>query len=72
MLVWLGLYLIGQHAGFGGYYTAGLVIVAMLMFYQQFLIAEREPADCLRAFKNNHYLGAVVMLAMIADHHLGG
>lgn len=71
VLVWLGLYLVGQHADFGGYYTAGLVVVAMLMFYQQFLIFEREPADCLRAFKNNHYLGAVVLLAMIADHHLG-
>ncbi|WP_019625038.1 4-hydroxybenzoate octaprenyltransferase [Thioalkalivibrio sp. ALJT] len=72
ILVWYGLYLVGQHAGFGGYYTAGLVIVAILMFYQQFLIFEREPDDCLRAFKNNHYLGAVVLLAMVADHHLGG
>jgi 4-hydroxybenzoate polyprenyltransferase len=72
VLVWLGLYLVGQQAGFGGYYTAGLVGVAMLMFYQQFLIFERDPADCLRAFKNNHYLGALVLLAMIVDHHLGG
>ncbi len=70
-LVWIGLYLVGQHAELGSLYLAGLVIVALLMFYQQFLIAERDPADCLRAFRNNHSLGAVVMLAMVADHLFG-
>lgn len=71
VLVWVGLYLVGQHAELGGGYLAGLVVVALLMFYQQFLIAERDPADCLRAFRNNHYLGAVVMLALVADHVFG-
>ena len=71
VLVWVGLYLVGQHAELGSLYLAGLVIVALLMFYQQFLIAERDPADCLRAFRNNHSLGAVVMLAMVADHLFG-
>ncbi|WP_019589948.1 MULTISPECIES: 4-hydroxybenzoate octaprenyltransferase [unclassified Thioalkalivibrio] len=68
VMLWIGLFLLGRNLEFGGVYMAGLAVVAALMFYQQFLIAEREPADCLRAFRNNHYLGAVVMLAMIGDH----
>ncbi|WP_018869170.1 MULTISPECIES: 4-hydroxybenzoate octaprenyltransferase [unclassified Thioalkalivibrio] len=68
VMVWVGLFLLGRNLEFGGVYMAGLAVVAALMFYQQFLIADRQPVDCLRAFRNNHYLGAVVMLAMIGDH----
>jgi len=67
VLVWLGLYLVGQQAGFGGIYLGSLVVVAMLMFYQQFLIFDREPEPCFRAFRNNHHLGLVVLIGMVAD-----
>ena len=72
VLVWLGLYLVGQQAGFGGIYLGTLVVVAMLMFYQQFLIFDREPEACFRAFRNNHHLGLVVLAGMVADTLLGG
>ncbi|TVP81410.1 4-hydroxybenzoate octaprenyltransferase [Thioalkalivibrio sp.] len=72
VLVWLGLYLVGQQAGFGGIYLGALVVVAMLMFYQQFLIFDREPEACFRAFRNNHHLGLVVLAGMVADTLLGG
>ena len=71
VLVWLGLYLVGQQAGFGGIYLGALVVVAMLMFYQQFLIFDREPEACFRAFRNNHHLGLVVLAGMVADTLLG-
>ncbi|AHE99475.1 4-hydroxybenzoate octaprenyltransferase [Thioalkalivibrio paradoxus] len=71
-LVWLGLYLVGQQAGFGGVYLGALGLVALLMFYQQFLIFDREPEACFRAFRNNHYLGLVVLAGMVADTLLGG
>ena len=67
VLVWLGLYLVGQQAGFGGVYLGALIVVAMLMFYQQFLIFDREPEACFRAFRNNHHLGLVVLIGMVAD-----
>jgi 4-hydroxybenzoate polyprenyltransferase len=70
-LVWLGLYLVGQQAGFGGIYLGALAVVAMLMFYQQFLIFDREPDACFRAFRNNHHLGLVVLVGMVADTLLG-
>ncbi len=69
-LVWLGLYFVGRQAGFGGIYLGALAVVAMLMFYQQFLIFEREPEACFRAFRNNHYLGFVVAVGMVADTFL--
>lgn len=72
VLVWLGLYLVGQQAGFGGIYLGALVVVAMLMFYQQFLIFDREPEACFRAFRNNHHLGLVVLVGMVGDTLLGG
>jgi 4-hydroxybenzoate polyprenyltransferase len=72
VLVWLGLYLVGQQAGFGGVYLGALVVVAMLMFYQQFLIFDREPEACFRAFRNNHHLGLVVLVGMVGDTLLGG
>jgi len=71
VLVWLGLYLVGQQAGFGSIYLGALVVVAMLMFYQQFLIFDREPEACFRAFRNNHHLGLVVLVGMVADTLLG-
>jgi 4-hydroxybenzoate polyprenyltransferase len=71
VLVWLGLYLVGQQAGFGSIYLGALVVVAMLMFYQQFLILDREPEACFRAFRNNHHLGLVVLVGMVADTLLG-
>ena len=67
VLVWLGLYLVGQQAGFGGIYLGALVVVAMLMFYQQFLIFDREPESYFRAFYSNHHLGLVVLVGMVAD-----
>ncbi|MFO8004458.1 4-hydroxybenzoate octaprenyltransferase [Thioalkalivibrio sp.] len=72
VLVWLGLYLVGQQAGFGGLYLGALVVVAMLMFYQQFLIFDREPEACFRAFRNNHHLGLVVLVGMVGDTLIGG
>lgn len=71
-LVWLGLYLVGQQAGFGGFYLGALGVVAVLMFYQQFLIVGREPEACLRAFRNNHHLGWVVLAGMMADTLFAG
>ncbi|WP_373052349.1 4-hydroxybenzoate octaprenyltransferase [Thioalkalivibrio sp.] len=72
VLVWFGLFLVGQQAGFGGIYLGALVVVAMLMFYQQFLIFDREPEACFRAFRNNHHLGLVVLVGMVADTLLLG
>lgn len=51
----------------GPWYQAGLAAAAALAIYQQWLIRNREPAGCLRAFLNNHYFGAVIFLGLMLD-----
>jgi len=66
----LGLVLIGLRFGLGGWYLAGVAGAAVLFAYQQFLIVDRAPGMCLRAFLNNAWVGLVVFLAMLVDFAL--
>ncbi|MGV6858256.1 MAG: 4-hydroxybenzoate octaprenyltransferase [bacterium] len=63
----LSLYFVGQREHLGTWYHAGLAIAALLCVYQQFLIRNRIPEDCFRAFLNNNYLGAVVFISLAID-----
>lgn len=62
------LLLIGNKAELGGMYYVGLAAAAILGIYQQFLIRNREPAQCLQAFLNNHWLGAAVFTGLLAHY----
>jgi 4-hydroxybenzoate polyprenyltransferase len=67
-LVLLALWLIGARAGLGGWYLGGLAVAAALSLWQQYLIRERHPADCFRAFLNNHYFGMVVFAGILLHY----
>lgn len=69
LLLW-SLWLIGREAGLGPWYWLGLVVAAGLALYQQYLIVEREPAACFRAFLNNHWFGAAVFGGVFLDYLL--
>ena len=58
----------GGEAGCGWWYRAGLAVAAIFFAYQQWLIRRREPADCFRAFNNNHYIGMVVFIGLALDY----
>lgn len=60
---------IGYREGLGIYYYSGLLIAAVLAVYQQYLIRDREPVQCFRAFLNNNAFGAAIF-AGIALHYL--
>ena len=62
------LWWVGELAGRGVYYAAGVAMAAGLFGYQQWLIRDREPAACLRAFLNNHYLGMGLFVALLLDY----
>lgn len=62
------LVLAGQNMHFGKWYYAGLIAVAALFLYQQWLIRNREPAGCLRAFVNNQYVGMVVFIGILLQY----
>ncbi|HHJ12786.1 MAG TPA: 4-hydroxybenzoate octaprenyltransferase [Gammaproteobacteria bacterium] len=65
------LLLVGQLAGLGGHYLFGLLLAASLAIYQQYLIREREPAACLRAFLNNNWFGAAVFAGIVLAYLAG-
>jgi 4-hydroxybenzoate polyprenyltransferase len=67
-LVLLALWLIGERAGLSGWYLGGLAVAATLSLWQQYLIRERRPADCFRAFLNNHYFGMAVFAGILLHY----
>ncbi len=68
VLALLALVLVGPAAGLTGYYYFGLLLAAGLALYQQFLIRERIPQRCFKAFLNNNWFGAVVFSGIVLDY----
>jgi 4-hydroxybenzoate polyprenyltransferase len=66
----LTLYLVGRDEQFGWPYFVGLVAAVLFSLYQQFLIRNRNPRDCFRAFLNNNYLGMAVFAGIALDRAL--
>jgi len=62
------LMLAGRSMHFGEWYYAGLVSAGLLFLYQQWLIRNREPAGCLRAFLNNQYVGMVIFAGILMQY----
>lgn len=57
----------GALGGRGGYWWLGLAGATAIATYQQFLVREREPTACFRAFLNNHYFGMLVFAGLLLD-----
>jgi 4-hydroxybenzoate polyprenyltransferase len=62
------LVLAGQNMHFGEWYYAGLTAASLLFLYQQWLIRDRNPAGCLRAFSNNQYVGMVIFVGILLQY----
>lgn len=60
--------LAGHQLELGAFYYLGLAIASGLAVYQQYLIRNREPADCFKAFLNNNWLGAVIFLGLLLHY----
>jgi 4-hydroxybenzoate polyprenyltransferase len=67
MMIW-ALELAGQNMHFGQWYYAGLTAAGLLFLYQQWLIRDRNPAGCLRAFLNNQYVGMVIFVGILLQY----
>lgn len=61
------LALLGVLIGLGGLYYLGLLGAGWLFLYQQYLIRERDPAQCFRAFLNNNAVGLLVFCGLLLD-----
>lgn len=69
VLVLVTLLFIGNRAGLGDWYYAGIGVASLFSIYQQYLIKDRIPRNCFRAFLNNHWFGATVF-AGICLHYI--
>jgi 4-hydroxybenzoate polyprenyltransferase len=68
----LVLGIVGQQAGMSHWYYAGLGVAALLAIYQLWLIRNREPERCFRAFLNNNWVGAAVFAGIVVDYVMRG
>ena len=62
------LVLAGRQAGLGVFHDAATALSALLFLYQQYLIRDRDPAACFKAFLNNNWVGALVFAGIVADY----
>lgn len=67
-LTLFGLVLAGQRFEMGAAFFSGLVLAAALLGWQQWLIRDREPAACFRAFLHNNYVGLAIFIGIFADY----
>ena len=58
---------IGLLTGRGGFYYLGLLIAGWLALYQQYLIRDRKPDGCFKAFLNNNAFGLVIFCGLLLD-----
>jgi 4-hydroxybenzoate polyprenyltransferase len=68
LMVLFALALVGRTQHFGDAYDAGLIAAAGLFLWQQWLIRNREPDACLRAFQNNNYVGFAVFAGVLLQY----
>jgi len=62
------LVLAARQVQLGGLFYTGLGAAILLMLYQQFLIRDREPAECFKAFLNNNWVGAVIFVGVVLHY----
>lgn len=61
------LVMVGLHEHLGAWYYIGVVAAAGCAGYQQWLIRDRQPPACFRAFLNNQWFGLAVFLGLALD-----
>lgn len=66
------LWLVGRELQLGTWYRGGLGVAACLALYQQFLIRERKPELCFRAFLNNNYFGMAIFIGIALEYLFKG
>ncbi|MEE3169212.1 MAG: UbiA family prenyltransferase, partial [Pseudomonadota bacterium] len=61
------LVMVGQQAELGSFYYLGVVGMASLFVYHQYLAREREREGCFKAFLNNNWAGFAVFVGLVID-----
>ena len=67
LLLLVLLVLVGLLGGLGWAYYAGLFAATWFALYQQYLIRNREPDQCFKAFLNNNWFGLIIFCGIVLD-----
>jgi 4-hydroxybenzoate polyprenyltransferase len=59
---------VGNQLELGRYYYLGLAVAGGLGVYQQYLIRNRQPGACFKAFSNNNWVGVVIFVGLVIDY----
>ena len=59
--------LMGHLFNLGSFFYLSILASAMLFLRQQFLIRNRQPEACLRAFLENNYIGGIIFLGIVLN-----
>jgi 4-hydroxybenzoate polyprenyltransferase len=68
LLFVMALWLVGRQLQLGIPFTLSLLGATALLIYQQFLIKDRLPGPCFKAFLNNNWVGAVIFLGILLSY----
>lgn len=68
VMLMLAFWLIGAAAHLGIWYFSSTLVAGLFFAYQYLLIRRRDPDSCLRAFLNNHYVGATIFVGILLDY----
>jgi 4-hydroxybenzoate polyprenyltransferase len=63
----LALWLAGRELELGLWYGLGLAVAAVFALYQQYLIRDRRPEECFKAFLNNNYYGMAIFVGIALE-----
>ncbi len=64
------LLMIGQRLQLSVVYFSGVLMAALLMLHQQRLIRRRDAMQCMRAFRNNNWVGAAIFVGLYGHYFL--
>jgi len=59
---------VGNLFDLGNLFYLSILASAMLFLRQQFLIRNKEPGSCLKAFLENNYIGGIIFLGFVINN----
>ena len=68
----LTLVFVGWYEALGPFFFAGLVLTALLVGSQYWMIRERSREGCFRAFNHNNWVGGAVFAGLLLDYSAQG
>lgn len=64
----MAMWLAGRQLQLGLAFNLALLLATALLIYQQYLIRDRLPGPCFKAFLNNNWVGAVIFTGILLSY----